>query len=97
MSAIDIQPLEFSREETAPIKALAQARGFASAKDYVQALIAADQLIAAVEEDPPDEDEHPHWREDLRSAWMNAVTGNVRPVSELWAELDDDDEAANSG
>jgi hypothetical protein len=92
MNGIDIQPLEFTREETAPIASQAQARGFASAKDYVQALIAADKLVAAVEQDAPDEDEHPHWREDLRSAWMNALTGNVLSEEEFWEALDDDKE-----
>jgi hypothetical protein len=67
------------------------------AMEYLEALLEAEVLLKEVEQggDTPDETENPDWRTELRQGFVDAVMGNTRPVSELLAELNNDDETAN--
>lgn len=70
----------------------AQQRGYANIAEYLLALAQADALVMALGDDLIDEDGVDR-ADELRQAWHEAMTGDTRPVSELWDALEDDDES----
>lgn len=79
--------LELTPEDRQRIERLAHERGYAQA--YLLALVDSDEIDEATESH---EDEKEQLLVDFREAWHDAMTGNTRPVSELWDELEKDDE-----
>jgi hypothetical protein len=81
--------IQIPDERREHIEALAHERGYDNATDYVLALIEADEetddYIDDLEEDAVD------LEANFREAWHQAMTGQVRPIEELWAELDRED------
>lgn len=78
--------IEITSEEQAILEEKAHERGYANVKTYLFALVTADTLgDELTEEDSVDRSD------ELREAWHEAMTGKVRPVSELWDELDADE------
>jgi hypothetical protein len=79
---IDLTPEEHHR-----IEELARRRGFTAPDDYVRALIESD---ANVQTEEFDFDTHDGVMAGLRESWHQAMTGDTRPISELWDALDDE-------
>jgi hypothetical protein len=53
--------------------------------EYLEALIDAEALVKAVEQDePPDGEDRPNWRNELRASFVDAVIGNARLIEEVW-------------
>ena len=64
-------------------------RGYKSAADDVRALVAADALVEALRDDWQDaEDDADLLESEFRQTWHDAMTGNTRPVNELWDALE---------
>lgn len=84
--------LKLDEGESTQIAYLAKERGYASAEDYLRALVAADALVAALRDDWQDADESPEEiGSSFREAWHAAMTGNALPIGSLWDALDDDE------
>jgi hypothetical protein len=81
--------ISVTEEERMRIEASAQQRGFSGLDDYVRALIESD-VENREEEFDPEEPTKESILNGLRQSLQEALAGNTRPISELWAELDDD-------
>jgi len=75
--ASEMVNLQIPREEYERIVALAQQRGYESPDAYVLALVEED-----AEDEIEDDDIDPV--ESFRQAWHEAMTGQSRPIEELW-------------
>jgi hypothetical protein len=64
----------------------ARKRGFSTLADYLLALAEQD-VIALNEALDDEEDTHETILEDFRQGWHEAMTGQTRPISELWDAL----------
>jgi len=82
--------IQLPEERLKQIEALARERGYGNATDYVLALIEADEETSDVIDDP--EEDAIDLEANFREAWHQAMTGQTRPIEELWAELDREDE-----
>jgi len=83
--------IQIPEERLKHIESLARERGFENAADYLLALVDADEedFIDDPEEDAVD------LKAEFREAWQAAMTGEgIRPVEELLAELDREDDEA---
>jgi hypothetical protein len=90
MATEQLIDMKVTAEERALIEAL-RAYGSNQTTEYLNMLATADKLIAVIErEDAPDKDENPNWREGVREAWIDVMTGNTRPIEDFWAELDNE-------
>jgi Arc/MetJ-type ribon-helix-helix transcriptional regulator len=84
--------IQIPEEQMKHIEALAHERGYDNATDYVLALIEADEEADDIIDDP--EEDAIDLEANFREAWHQAMTGQTRPIEELWAELDREDEEA---
>jgi hypothetical protein len=82
--------IQIPDERLKQIEALARERGYDNATDYVLALIDADEEAEDIIDDP--EEDAVDLEANFREAWHQAMTGQTRPIEELWAELDREDE-----
>ena len=82
--------IQIPEEQMKHIEALARERGYDNATDYVLALIEADEEAGDIIDDP--EEDAIDLEANFREAWHQAMTGQTRPIEELWAELDREDE-----
>lgn len=77
--------IDLTVEERQRIETLAHKRGYAEPQDYLLALVnfdaESDQTI----------DEKSQLIADFREAWQDAMSGNIRPIEELWDDLKNDD------
>lgn len=81
--------LELTPEERQQIEDLARRRGYNTPEAYLLALIEADALAArGVSSEDDDEFDI---EASFRQGWHEAMTGQTRPISELWDALDDDE------
>jgi hypothetical protein len=75
-------------EEHERVEEKARRRGYNTPDEYVRALIEAD-VMSADEVDYEDDDET--ILEGIREGLRDALSGNVRPISELWDSLDNEE------
>ena len=90
MTNNQVPVLEVTPDQQTQIEALARRRGYPTAAGYLLALIEADALAEAIGDDLADADDDLDLIAELRQAWHDAMTGNTRPISDLWDELDDE-------
>jgi hypothetical protein len=84
--------LDMTPEERQQIEELAHQRGYPSPREYLLALVTSDASKLDAETDLSDDDEDAMILAGLRTSWHAAMTGDIRPIEELWAVLDEDDE-----
>jgi hypothetical protein len=77
--------IDLTVEERQRIETLAHKRGYAEPQDYLLALVNIDA------ESNPILDEKSQLIADFREAWHDAMSGNIRPIEELWDDLNDDE------
>jgi hypothetical protein len=83
---------EMAESEAEQMAERAHALGYSTITDYVQALVAADMLVAQLRPDWEDADEPTAEIEaSFREAWHEAMTGRTLPIERLWDELADDE------
>lgn len=84
-----IMVLELTPEERQQIEDLARRRGYNTPEEYLLALIEADALASrgVSSEDEDDFD----IEASFRQGWHEAMTGQTRPIAELWDKLEDDE------
>lgn len=75
--------IDLTPEENQRIEDLAHQSGFETPADYVHALVS--NVLAE-----HDFDTQAGIMSGLRASWHQAVTGETRPISELWDALDDE-------
>ena len=75
--------INLTSDEQKRVEDLARQSGYETPADYVHALVS--EAIAS-----PDFDTQAGVLAGLRESWHQAMTGQTRPVSELWDALDDD-------
>jgi hypothetical protein len=79
--------IDLTLEEHQQIEEMAQRHGYDTPADFLHALVST--VIAEQEE--YDFDTKEGILAGLRESWHQAMTGNTRPVSELWDALDADE------
>ncbi len=85
--------IQFPEEQRERIEVLARERGFENAADYLLALVEADEEADDFIDDP--EEDAVDLEAEFREAWRAAMTGEgIRPVEELLAELDAEEDEA---
>jgi len=80
----EVMTIDVTKEERQRIETLAQQHGYATARDYLLALVAEDAAVDEVDEyfdaDP---------ESDFRQAWHEAMSNQIHPISTLWDDLDE--------
>jgi len=90
--------LDLNANQRAEIERRATEQGYKSVADYLQALAVADAFVEAFRQDWQEADEDTDLLEaEFRQAWHDVMTGNVRPISELWDALEEDDDGQSAG
>lgn len=78
--------INISPEKRQTIEVLARRLGYSTLEDYLRALIETD---AKAHGEILDLDEEIDPIESFRQGWHDVMTGNIRPLSELWDALDE--------
>jgi hypothetical protein len=77
--------IDLTVEERQRIEMLAHKRGYAEPQDYLLALVNLDADSDQIT------DEKTQLIADFREAWHDALSGNIRPIEELWNDMDNND------
>jgi len=83
MGEREVLTLDVTHSEREQIEKLAEMHGYDSVQNYLLALVKADN-------EQFDFDTPEGLLNGLRESLRQAITGNIRPVSELWDELEDE-------
>jgi len=75
-------------DEKHQIEEMARRRGYTAPDEYLRALIESD--AEAHGENLTFDDEDEDILANFRQGWHEAMTGNTRPLSELWDDIDDE-------
>ena len=82
--------VEMDETEARQMTRRAEARGYPSLLAYLRALVAADELVMALRDDWQDMEAGADSIElSFRESWHEAMTGQTRPIDQLWDEMDD--------
>jgi hypothetical protein len=79
--------INISPEKLQAIESLAHRLGYSTLEDYLRALIETD---AKAHGEVLDLDDEIDPIVSFRQGWHDAMTGNIRPLSELWDALDEE-------
>lgn len=79
----EVLTLDITHSEREQIEKLAEMHGYDSVQNYLLALVKADN-------EQFDFDTQTGLLNGLRESLRQAITGDIRPVSELWDELEDE-------
>jgi hypothetical protein len=94
MATETVLEIKLTSENRERIEHLAHQRGYEVLQDYLLALVEIDAVILSEEAELEDLDEI-HTKEEvlagLRQSLHEAITGQTRPIEELWESLKDDE------